>query len=89
MAWTAGSDQTTGTLITATIWNNYLGTSGSVQFLGDKIGTASATQLALDDGTVGAPVVSFSADADTGTRLPLHKLPSGSIMGLLIGNTGE
>ena len=31
MAWTDGADQTTGTVITATIWNNYLGTAGSIQ----------------------------------------------------------
>jgi len=31
MAWTDGADQTTGTVITSTIWNNYLGTAGSIQ----------------------------------------------------------
>jgi len=30
MAYTAGVDQTTGTLITNTIWNNYLGASGTI-----------------------------------------------------------
>ena len=31
MAWTDGADQTTGTVVTAALWNNYLGTAGSIQ----------------------------------------------------------
>lgn len=33
MAWTAGETKTTGELITAADWNNYLGASGSLDFL--------------------------------------------------------
>jgi len=33
MAWTAGSDVTTGDLITAAKWNTYLGASGSLEYL--------------------------------------------------------
>lgn len=35
MGWTAGADVTTGDLITAAAWNNYMGASGSIQFLFD------------------------------------------------------
>ena len=31
MAWNDGADKSTGDVITATIWNNYLGTAGSIQ----------------------------------------------------------
>lgn len=33
MGWTAGADRSTGDLITAANWNNYLGTSGSLEYL--------------------------------------------------------
>jgi len=33
MAWVAGSDVTTGDLITAAQWNNYLGATGSLEYL--------------------------------------------------------
>src|SRR5438270_138211 len=33
MSWTDGTDQPTGTLITASIWNNYNGTAGSLMVL--------------------------------------------------------
>lgn len=36
MSWNAGADVTTGDLITAAQWNNYLGVSGSLEFLHDK-----------------------------------------------------
>lgn len=31
MAWTDGADQATGTVVTNTLWNSYLGTAGSIQ----------------------------------------------------------
>ena len=31
MAWTGGSTKSTGDIISATIWNNYLGASGSIE----------------------------------------------------------
>jgi hypothetical protein len=34
MSWTAGEDVTTGQLITAARWNNYLGVGGSLEYLG-------------------------------------------------------
>jgi len=34
MAWVAGADVTTGDLITAAQWNNYLGATGSLEHLG-------------------------------------------------------
>ena len=33
MGWTAGSDVSTGDLITAAQWNNYMGASGSLEYL--------------------------------------------------------
>lgn len=33
MGWTAGSDVSTGDLITAATWNNYLGATGSLEYL--------------------------------------------------------
>lgn len=33
MAWVAGNDVTTGDLITAAQWNNYLGVTGSLEYL--------------------------------------------------------
>jgi len=33
MAWVAGADVSTGQLITAAQWNNYMGTSGSLTYL--------------------------------------------------------
>lgn len=33
MAWVAGADVSTGDLITAAQWNNYLGASGSLEYL--------------------------------------------------------
>lgn len=33
MSWIAGADVTTGTLITASTWNNYMGTAGSIEYL--------------------------------------------------------
>jgi len=33
MAWVAGADVSTGELITAAQWNNYLGASGSIEYL--------------------------------------------------------
>lgn len=36
MTWTAGADKSTGNLITAAIWNSYLGATGSLEFLHDK-----------------------------------------------------
>lgn len=41
MAWTAGADVTTGDLITAAQWNSYLGVSGSLEYLNDKIDDCS------------------------------------------------
>jgi hypothetical protein len=35
MSWTAGADVSTGQLITAAQWNNYLGASGSLEYLND------------------------------------------------------
>jgi len=35
MAWVAGNDVTTGDLITAAQWNNYLGATGSLEYLYD------------------------------------------------------
>jgi len=37
MSWTAGADVSTGDLITAAQWNNYLGASGSVDYLKAKM----------------------------------------------------
>uniref|UniRef100_A0A6M3KP52 Uncharacterized protein n=1 Tax=viral metagenome TaxID=1070528 RepID=A0A6M3KP52_9ZZZZ len=33
MGWTAGADVTTGDLVTSATWNNYLGASGSIEYL--------------------------------------------------------
>lgn len=33
MSWSAGADVSTGDLITASTWNNYLGDSGSIEYL--------------------------------------------------------
>lgn len=35
MAWVAGADVSTGDLITAATWNNYMGATGSLEFLSD------------------------------------------------------
>lgn len=37
MAWTAGADVIVGDLITAAMWNNYMGTAGSIQYLFDSM----------------------------------------------------
>lgn len=45
MAWTAGADVSTGDLITAADWNNYMGASGSLEYL-----KAVADLAILEDG---------------------------------------
>jgi len=47
MAWVAGADVSTGELITAAQWNNYLGASGSMEYLkteADKLDDVSDTE---------------------------------------------
>ena len=44
MAWTAGVTRTTGDLISAADWNDYLGASGSLDFVHEKLYTAPVTE---------------------------------------------
>ncbi|MAH46929.1 hypothetical protein CMI37_13950 [Candidatus Pacearchaeota archaeon] len=46
MAWTAGADVSTSDLITAATWNNYLGASGSLEWLKTE---ADKMQAVSDD----------------------------------------
>jgi hypothetical protein len=55
MSWTAGEDVTTGQLITAARWNNYMGASGSIEYLKDAVETISQSEVSGSraiDGTV-------------------------------------
>ena len=38
MGWTAGADVSTGDLITAAQWNNFLGAAGSLEYIYDNVG---------------------------------------------------
>lgn len=47
MSWNAGEDLAVGTVVTATKWNSYLGTAGSIEYLKvetDKLNTVSMTE---------------------------------------------
>jgi len=44
MGWTAGSDVTTGSLISAAQWNNYLGATGSLEYLKDALDNVTQSQ---------------------------------------------
>lgn len=50
MAWVAGADVSTGDLISAATWNNYLGAAGSLEYLYDK--TKLETAYKASDETV-------------------------------------
>jgi hypothetical protein len=61
MTWTAGATQVTGTIITASIWNQYMGPTGSIEHLHDgahehvnleAVGTKGTANLTFT--TVGA-----------------------------------
>lgn len=56
MGWTAGADVSTGDLITAATWNNYLGATGSLEYL-----KAVADLAILEDGSN-----AFTADQPMG-----------------------
>jgi hypothetical protein len=45
MAWTAGEDVSTGDLITAARWNNYMGASGSLDFVHDALDDVSQSDV--------------------------------------------
>ena len=51
MAWTAGADVITGDLITAATWNNYLGATGSLEYL-QSWQQNDATAARAIDGTI-------------------------------------
>lgn len=57
MAWTAGVDRATGDLITATIWNSYLGATGSLMDL--RIHQHGGADGAGDDELTGIDHITF------------------------------
>ena len=77
MAWVAGADVTTGDLITAATWNNYLGATGSIEYLKtetdklDDVGVSDVTGSRAVDGTeytngakIRIAIVTFSMNVD-------------------------
>ena len=55
MAWVAGADVTTGDLITSAQWNNYLGATGSIEYLkteADKLDDVTQNIPANADDTI-------------------------------------
>lgn len=49
MSWNAGADVTTGDLITASQWNNYLGADGSVDYLKGRLNWKATPAAVLSD----------------------------------------
>ena len=64
MAWVAGADVSTGDLITAATWNNYLGAAGSIEYL-------KAETDKLDDVSHAEPVRALDQIYQNSTKIRL------------------
>ena len=84
MGWTAGANKAAGDIITHTIWNNYMGAAGSLEYLyalagsGGSIPTQAestgkdAIQSAAGDGTKGAYTELIASTAFASMYLYVH-----------------
>ena len=79
MAWVAGADVTTGDLITAAQWNNYMGVAGSLDFL-----KAAIDDCVMRDGTD----VAYASPAGARAKGNIYQNTSGKIREVAICITG-
>ena len=100
MAWTGGSTKSTGDIISATIWNNYLGASGSIEetapakvtTAGDLVygtGTNAIARLAVGTASQVLVVNSGATAPEWGSVVSSAIAGTGSSSGQVLTSTGS
>lgn len=72
MTWTAGAAQATGTIISSSIWNSYLGSTGSLEHLHDGTHTHINLEAAGTKGTANLTFTTVGAVAYTAGKITVY-----------------
>lgn len=76
MAWVAGADVTTGDLITAAQWNNYMGVAGSLEYLkATAIQSDGSVAFGANQDMAGFILTGLGAGAAAGQSARFEQLP--------------